>query len=134
MKILVLYLCTTLFFFVIDFFGLRYIVKPVFDADIGDMLRETPRYGPALVFYLFFVGGLVWFASLPALKSGAGLGQVWLTGAVLGALAYGTYEFSNMATLNGWTWRMLWTDFLWGTALSGTATALGLVCVRLIWR
>lgn len=130
MSLVVLYVATVVIFLAADVIGLRYVVKPVFDRQIGDMLLETPRYGPALMFYLFFVGALVWFVSAPALREGSSLGWVWLNGAILGAAAYGTYEFSNMATLRGWTWSMLWTDLVWGTVLSATSATLGLAIAR----
>ncbi len=130
MSIAILYLVTVVIFLAADVIGLRYIVKPVFDRDIGHLLLETPRYGPALVFYLFFVGALLWFVSLPALRDGTSLGAVWFSAAVLGAVGYGTYEFSNLATLKGWTWQMLWTDLIWGTLLSATSATLGLAITR----
>ena len=130
MSIVVLYLVTVVIFLAADVVGLRYIVKPVFDRDIGHLLLETPRYGPALVFYLFFVGALLWFVSAPALREGGSLGSVWLGAAILGAVGYGTYEFSNLATLKGWTWQMLWTDLIWGTVLSATSATLGLAITR----
>jgi uncharacterized membrane protein len=50
----------------------------------------------------------------------------------LGALAYGTYEFTNIATLEGWSWKMLATDLIWGTLLTGTSAAAGLAITRAV--
>lgn len=130
MALILLYAATVVVFLGADVIGLRYIVKPVFDRDIGDMLLEAPRYGPALVFYLFFVGALLWFVTAPALRDGTALGWVWVNAAILGAVGYGTYEFSNLATLRGWTWQMLWTDLIWGTLLSATSATVGLSITR----
>lgn len=130
MTVVLLYLVTVVIFLGADILGLRYVVKPVFDREIGHLLLETPRYGPALVFYLFFVGALLWFVTVPALRGGTSLGWVWINAAILGAVGYGTYEFSNLATLKGWTWTMLWTDLVWGTVLSATSAMLGLAIIR----
>ena len=133
MSITVLYLVTVVIFLAADIVGLRFIVKPVFDRDIGHLLLDSPRYGPALVFYLFFVAALFWFVSVPALRDGASLGSVWFGAAILGAVGYGTYEFTNLATLKGWTWQMVWTDLIWGTMLSATSATLGLAITRAIF-
>lgn len=130
MTVVLLYLVTVVIFLGADILGLRYVVKPVFDREIGHLLLETPRYGPAMVFYLFFVGALLWFVTVPALRGGTSLGWVWINAAILGAVGYGTYEFSNLATLKGWTWTMLWTDLVWGTVLSATSAMLGLAIIR----
>ena len=130
MSIVILYISTVVVFLGLDVIGLRLIVKPVFDRDIGDILLDTPRYGPALVFYLFFIAGLLWFVTAPALMDGTGLGQVALSAAILGAIGYGTYEFSNLATIRGWTWQMVWTDFLWGIALTTVSACAGLLIAR----
>ena len=130
MQIAVTYIASVLAFLAIDFLGLSYIVKPVFDRYIGDWLLETPRYGPALIFYLFYIVGLMIFVSVPALRGDWPLWQVFAMGAVLGAIGYGTYEFSNFATLRNWTWAMVWTDLIWGTVLTGTVATIGVVAGR----
>lgn len=124
MQLAVLYLSTAAIFLLFDALMLRSLIKPVFESHIGPLLAEDLRLAPAAVFYLFYVGGLCWFVSLPALKAGAP-GQSFLNGALLGALAYGTYEFTNYATLRDWHPRMVALDLAWGTILTGTAAALG---------
>ncbi|MDO8909774.1 MAG: DUF2177 family protein [Pseudohongiella sp.] len=132
MNIVILYVTTAVIFLGLDAMGLRFLIRPVFELDIGGMLRESPRLVPAAIFYLFYVGGLLWFVSLPALRSDGPLLNVFLLGALFGALAYGTYEFTNIATLEGWTWRMLATDLIWGTLLTGIAAGAGLAVTRAV--
>lgn len=130
MNIAILYVATAVIFLGLDILGLRFLLRPVFEQHIGDMLLESPRLVPAAIFYLFYVAGLLWFVSLPALRSETSLVSVFLAGAFLGALAYGTYEFTNFATLQGWSWRMVATDVIWGTVLTGTSAAAGLAVTR----
>ncbi|WP_135506274.1 DUF2177 family protein [Roseovarius aestuariivivens] len=129
MQLLGLYGVTVVMFFALDFLGLRYLVGPLFQRHVGDLLLESFRAGPALVFYLFYVAGLVWFVSWPALR-GDGVGAAALNGAILGAIAYGTYEFSNYATLKAWTWQMVATDLAWGTVLTAVSAAAGVAVIR----
>ena len=56
--------------------------------------------------------------------------QALLAGALLGAMAYGTYEFTNFATLKDWHWRMVALDLAWGTALTGVSAWAGVVITR----
>lgn len=130
MQTLILYVVTLVLFLGIDAIGLRYIVKPVFERDIGHLLADPLRLAPALGFYLVFVAGILAFVSLPVLRSGGPLLPVFLWGAFLGFIAYGTYEFTNLATLRDWTWQMVATDLAWGTLLTGTVATAGLAVVR----
>lgn len=131
MQIIVLYIFTAVVFLGLDVIGLRFLIRPVFERHVGDMLVDSFRFAPALVFYLFYIGGLLYFVSLPALKAGAPA-QAALGGALIGALAYGTYEFTNLATLKGWSWAMVATDLTWGIVLTGFAAWAGVTLTRAV--
>ncbi len=130
MTLVILYGATFIVFLGLDYFGLSYIVKPVFEKDVGPVLRDSILIGPALVFYAFYIAVLLWFVSWPALQNGHSLIWVFGSAALLGAMAYGTYEFTNLATIKGWTWRMVMTDLVWGTFLTGTAATVGVLITR----
>ena len=53
-----------------------------------------------------------------------------IAAALIGAMGYGTYEFTNLSTLKDWTWRMVATDFTWGTLLTGTSATVGVAVAR----
>lgn len=91
---------------------------------------EQPDYAAAAVFYLFYVGGVIWFVTVPAIEENAPAYAVLLQAGLLGGMAYGTYEFTNMATLKGWSWRMVLTDLSWGIFLTGTAAFAGYLAAR----
>jgi len=129
MNFLVLYLATLVPFLVIDVVMLRTVMLPLFERNIGPLLAEETRLGVALGFYLFYVAGIVYFAILPGVR----LEQpslVVFNGAILGLLAYGTYEATNMATLKGWSWQMVVTDVAWGAILTATSAYLGYLIAR----
>ncbi|NTT86476.1 DUF2177 family protein [Tabrizicola fusiformis] len=119
-----LYMVTTGVFLGLDMLGIRYLIRPVFERHVGHLLADPLRLGPAAVFYLFYVAGLLWFVSLPALKAGAPV-QALIGGAILGFIAYGTYEMTNYATLADWSLQQVVLDGLWGTALTGFAAWAG---------
>ncbi len=132
MTLIVLYAVTFIVFLGIDYLGLTYLIKPTFQQYIGDLLSDSPRFGPAVIFYAFYVGVLLWFVSWPALEQGKSLAWVFGTGVLIGAMAYGTYEFTNLATLKDWTWRMVATDFTWGSLLTGVSAAAGVAVARAV--
>jgi uncharacterized membrane protein len=129
MSILILYIATAVIFLTADALMLRSVIKPVFERHLGDQLLDSPRILPAVGFYLFYVAGVVWFAGLPAWLQDSpriALGN----GMLLGALAYGTYEFTNWATLRAWSPQQVALDFVWGTILTGLSAWLGVLIVR----
>ena len=132
MSISILYVVTFTVFLGIDYFGLSYVIKPLFVKDIGHLMTQQFRVLPAFAFYAFFVAVLLWFVSWPAVQEGHGLWWVMGNAALIGAVAYGTYEFTNLAILKDWTWRMVVADGLWGTALTAVSATAGVWVLRLI--
>ena len=129
MKIMILYLATAFIFFAVDFIGLRYLVKPVFDRHIAHLFADPFRAVPALLFYLGYVAGILWFVSVPALRAGEPVAAL-VGGIALGLLAYGTYEFTNYATLRDWSMEQVAIDTIWGGALTGFSAWAGVMIVR----
>jgi uncharacterized membrane protein len=128
---LLLYAITAAVFLMCDAVALRAVMKPVFTRYLGRALLDAPRYGPAVAFYLFYVVGVLVFAGLPALAAGSATMALW-KGALLGAVAYGTYEFTNLATLRDWHWKMVALDWTWGTVLTGVSAGAGVAILLAI--
>jgi uncharacterized membrane protein len=97
-------------------FALNSIYKP----GIGHLMARNPVVLAAAAFYLLYAAGLTYLIVLPA----AGAGSALVRGAVLGLVAYGTYDLTSLAILNGWPTYVTIADMIWGTVLTGvTATA-----------
>lgn len=129
MKMLVLYLSTLVIFLAADAFGLRYIVKPVFDRHIAHLYADPFRVVPALLFYMGYAAGILWFVSVPALQAGNPMAAL-VGGILLGLFAYGTYEFTNYATLRDWSMQQVAVDTIWGGVLTGGSAWAGVVIAR----
>ncbi|MEM7544930.1 MAG: DUF2177 family protein [Pseudomonadota bacterium] len=125
-----LYVVSALVFLAIDIFGLTYLLRPTFEANAPQLLAEDPNFVAAAMFYFTYIAGIVWFVSLPAIRYGTSMARVFGNGAALGFLAYGTYEFTNMATLAGWKWQMVYVDLIWGALLTGSVAVGGIVLSR----
>ena len=132
MSYLAAYLAMAVTFLVLDAIGLMQIIRPLFERYVGDLLLETPRIGPAAVFYLAYLGAVLWFVVVPAVKADNSTTSVFFQAALLGAFAYGTYEFTNFATLKAWTWQMVAVDLSWGTLLTGATGTVGFLVARMV--
>lgn len=128
---MILYLATCGLFLALDALGLRYLVKPVFDRHVGARYAAPFRMAPALLFYLGYVAGLLYFVSVRALRAGNPLAAL-IGGALLGLMAYGSYEFTNYATLRDWSAQQVAVDTLWGGELTGVSAWAGVQVARLI--
>lgn len=127
---LILYIITFAIFLVLDFFGLTYLIKPTFERDIGPLLASPFRILPAFIFYAFYVGVLLWFVSWPAMAQDKSLWWVFGNAMLVGALGYGTYEFTNYATLKDWTSDMVFLDLTWGIVLTAVTATAGVAIAR----
>ncbi len=132
MTYLTLYIVTALVFLALDFWMLKKVLYPLFSSNIGPIMHDDPKMGAAAIFYLFYIGGIIWFASIPALASGQP-SDAFLTGSILGLLAYGTYEFTNFATLRGWSIQMVAVDVVWGGLLTGMSAWIGVLLLTTIF-
>ncbi len=111
-------------FLALDAVWLKFVIRPVFESDVPRLLADEPKLGVAALFYVGYCAGVVWFAVRPAMEGG-GLGAAALNGFLLGLVAYGCYEFTNWATLEGWTPRMVAMDVAWGAVLTAVAATAG---------
>lgn len=129
MRIVILYASTALVFLALDATMLTLVLQPLFKAHLGAQLLEDFRLAPAAIFYLGYIGGVLWFVSVPALRADAPR-RALIGGATLGAMAYGTYELTNFATLRDWHWSMVVVDLAWGAVLTGLSAWAGLQITR----
>lgn len=128
-KLLFAYLGTLLAFLILDGLWLGVLMGPTYKALLGPLMLDQPRLLPALLFYLLYVLGCVVFVVAPALARG-GWQQAARLGALLGLVAYGTYDLSNWATLQGWSAGLAVMDIAWGTFVSAACCSVGYQCAR----
>jgi uncharacterized membrane protein len=131
MPLLIFTAVTTLVFCIGDAFMIPLVMRPLFQSALGSQMLETLRLGPAVLFYLIHIGGLVWFAGRPAAAGGTpavGLAN----GAILGFVAYSCYEMTSWTIMRDWHSNLVMVDVVWGTVLSGTSSWLGAIAAH--WR
>jgi uncharacterized membrane protein len=124
MAYLVAYGAAALVFFALDMVWLAGVAKNFYFSSLGDLVRPRPDYTAAAIFYVGYIAGIIYFAVAPALASG-GMGRALLNGALVGLLAYGTYDMTNLATLRGYPASVAVVDIIWGVFLTASAAGAG---------
>jgi uncharacterized membrane protein len=130
LKLPIAYLSTALVFVLMDGAFLAVVGPKLYRPDIGVLLTDKVRLAPALVFYLLYIAGLVYFAVRPSLTLGWTAGLI--NGVLLGLLAYGTYDLTCYAVMRVWTLKVTVVDLAWGAIASGVASAVGVLITRAI--
>jgi uncharacterized membrane protein len=113
---------------VLDAIWLTLAVPRLYQPALGDLLAPQPNFLVAAVFYLLYLVGVVVFAVLPAAETKSLMHAIG-AGALLGLVAYGTYDFTNLSTLRNWPVGLSLIDVVWGTFLTAAAAAAGFAAV-----
>ncbi len=106
-------------FLALDLVWLGVVAQPLYDDQLGDLLRDPPNVGAAVAFYALFVAGLLFFVVDPALRAGSWR-RAWLGGAFFGLVTYATWDLTNLAVLDGFPLAVVPVDLAWGALLSAT--------------
>lgn len=116
-------------FLAIDLVWITRVMRPLYEQQVAGILRPNAHMGAAVSFYVTYCAGIVYFAVLPSLAAGAR--QALIHGALFGAVAYGTFVFTNWAVIEGWTAKLVFVDLAWGTVLTAVAAWCGRYAARL---
>ena len=112
-----MYLIALVIFVIIDGIWLGFIAKDLYRKELGHLLASNPNWTAAIIFYLLFLVGLVYFVINPGIEKES-IMTVVISGALFGLLTYATYDLTNLATLKEWPLKITNIDLIWGTSLS----------------
>lgn len=118
-KYIVLYAVALVIFFAMDLTWLGLIAKNLYKDKLGFIMSDKINWVAAIIFYLLFIGGIMYFAIIPGIESGS-LVTTLIKGALLGGLCYATYDLTNMATIANWPLSIVVIDIVWGMVLTAT--------------
>lgn len=117
-------IATTVVFLGLDALWLTAMTDALYRPALGHLMGERVAPGPAIAFYAIYIVGIVGLAVAPTLRQRdwrSALGK----GALLGLVAYATYDLTNQATLKGWPWHVTLLDLCWGMFATAVAAASG---------
>ena len=129
MTYVVAYIATAVVFLGLDAIWLSRVALGMYRQELGSLLHDKPNLPIAAGFYLLYVAGIVILAIVPALGEGGWI-KALLMGAVLGLVAYGTYDITNLSTLKGWSVKLAVIDIAWATALTAVSATIGYLVVK----
>jgi uncharacterized membrane protein len=120
---ILLWTVAAVIFLAIDLVWLGWLGRGLYQAEIGPLLRQLFNLPAAGAFYVLYVTGLMMMVIWPAFQAQS-VSQALLRGALLGLIAYGTYDLTNLAVMKGFTTKIAIIDMIWGTVLTGAVCAL----------
>jgi uncharacterized membrane protein len=132
MSYFVAYLTVLIVFGVVDAGWLTALGPLLYRPALGDILLPSLRAGPAIAFYLVYPVGVVVFAVLPGQRA-TSLPATIVLALLFGALAYGTYDLTNYATMRHWTLQLTFLDIGYGAIASGLAATVAYLVVCAIF-
>ena len=123
------YISTLVAFLALDGIWLGLLMGGTYKSALGPLMLDSPRLVPAVLFYAGYVVGIIVFAINPGIEA-----QQWqrtaLLGALLGLMAYGAYDMTNLATLKDWPLHLSLIDMAWGTVVTSAAATAGWFAVN----
>lgn len=130
-RLIVAYAGAALGMVVADAVWLTTMYERLYRPNLGPLLADDVRAGPAAAFYALYLFGVTYFAISPALAFGDWR-KAALNGALLGVVAYGTYDLTNQATLITWPPLVTMLDLAWGSSLTAFSALCGYRAAHLI--
>jgi uncharacterized membrane protein len=130
-RYLAAYVAGAVVFVAMDFAWLTFTGDRIYRPAMGNLMATKPALGPAGLFYVLYLGGVLFLAVTPALKAGSWI-QAATSAAVLGLVAYGTYDLTNQATLRSWSTQLTLVDMGWGVVVTTVAAVAGFWAARAI--
>lgn len=123
------YIATFVIFMGIDMIWLGVISKKLYAEKLGYIMASKVNWLAAVIFYLLFIVGLLFFVILPAIQKGS-WSYALLAGLLFGLITYATYDLTNLATIRDWPLLITIIDLIWGSFISGTTAVLSFLVIQ----
>lgn len=123
MEFIKMYLIAFVTFVIVDGIWLGVISKNLYKKELGHLLSSNPNWIAAIIFYLLFLGGLIYFVINPGIEKES-IKVLLISAALFGLMTYATYDLTNLATLKNWPVKITVIDLIWGTTLSTVVSTI----------
>ncbi|HCX65486.1 MAG TPA: DUF2177 domain-containing protein [Eubacteriaceae bacterium] len=124
-----MYLVALVVFFAVDLVWLGLIAKDLYQKHLGFIMSPKVNWAAAIIFYLIFLVGLIFFVIHPAIEKDSFL-YALAVGAFFGFITYATYDLTNLATLKDWPIFITVVDLIWGSVLSATVSSVTFLVIK----
>ncbi|MDB4984554.1 MAG: hypothetical protein JWM20_733 [Patescibacteria group bacterium] len=107
----------------LDGIWLGLLMGKFYKNEFGILMRGTPVWWAAILFYIFYAAGLLILIVAP--HAGEAWWHVALYAALLGFIAYMTFDLTGLAIIRAFPVKTVIVDIAWGTVASGIAGTAG---------
>lgn len=132
MNFIKMYLIAFIVFLLVDALWLSLVANNFYKTHLGFIMKKNPNYLAAIIFYLIFIVGLVYFVIKPGIEAES-IGQIIIGGLLFGFVSYATYDLTNLATLKDWPIIVTIVDLIWGSILSLSISLITYYLYRIIF-
>lgn len=125
------YLIAAVIFGILDYLWLTTVTDTLYRDQLGSLMADKTNLPAALAFYAIYLIGVTHFVTLPA-RERRSVRPALVNGAILGLVAYATWDLTNLAVLHGFPASIVIIDLIWGTLVTaGAGSATHAVLRRL---
>lgn len=128
MKWLVYFVITFVVFMGIDLIWLGFVAKNIYSKYLGYLMAPKVNWLAALVFYVIFIIGVLFFVIAPSLVD-RDFTQLIIRAMLFGFITYATYDLTNLATVRDWPITITIIDLIWGTTLSTSVSVISYLII-----
>lgn len=115
------YVAALFIFIAGDLTWLGYVAKKLYRDQLGFIMSSKTNWTSAVMFYLIFIAGLMFFVIVPAMQRDSWK-YALSAGMFFGLVTYATYDLVNLAVLENWPVKITIIDIAWGIFLVGTVS------------
>lgn len=124
------FLIATVYFILIDITFINLVIVKIYKSNLPEFIEIGFKAVPAILFYLIFLSGLLYFSILP--NKTYSIPQALVSGGMYGLTTYATYALTVFAVMNIFNWNIVISDMIWGIFLSATVSMLTVITLSKI--
>ena len=124
------FLIATVYFIIIDITFINLVIVKIYKSNLPEFVEIGFKAVPAILFYLIFLSGLLYFSILP--NKTYSVSQALVSGGMYGLTTYATYALTVFAVMNIFNWNIVVSDVMWGIFLSATVSVLTVITLSKI--
>jgi uncharacterized membrane protein len=124
------FLIATVYFILIDITFINLVIVKIYKSNLPEFVEIGFKAVPAILFYLIFLSGLLYFSILP--NKTYSIPQALISGGMYGLTTYATYALTVFAVMNIFNWNIVISDMIWGIFLSATVSMLTVITLSKI--
>ncbi len=132
MNILLMMLIALVIYVTFDTVWVGVIATNFYKSKLGHVISSKIKLIPALIFYVVFIYGLVFFVIEPAISEDVIIGRLISLSATYGLVTYGAFNLLSKSTIKDWPTVITFLNILGGVIMSiivsvGTYWIYGLI-------